>query len=94
MALNNFSIVFPGQGSQFVGMGKELYSEFNHVRELFQQADDILGFTLSKFILEGPKDKLDETENTQPSIFLISQSSYTKNIKILTIKLIITILFF
>ena len=71
-----FSVVFPGQGSQFVGMTKELYSEFNYVRELFQQADDALGFSLSKIILEGPKEKLDETENTQPSIFLASQSIY------------------
>ena len=71
-----FSVVFPGQGSQFVGMTKELYSEFNYVRELFQQADDTLGFSLSKIILEGPKEKLDETENTQPSIFLASQSIY------------------
>jgi len=71
-----FSVVFPGQGSQFVGMTKELYSEFNYVRELFQQADDVLGFSLSKIILEGPKEKLDETENTQPSIFLASQSIY------------------
>ena len=71
-----FSVVFPGQGSQFVGMTKELYSEFNYVRELFEQADDALGFSLSKIILEGPKEKLDETENTQPSIFLASQSIY------------------
>ena len=71
-----FSVVFPGQGSQFVGMGKELHSEFSNVRELFQQADDVLDFSLSKLILEGPKDKLDETENTQPSIFLISYSIY------------------
>ena len=71
-----FSVVFPGQGSQFVGMTKELYTEFNYVRELFQQADDALGFSLSKIILEGPKEKLDETENTQPSIFLASQSIY------------------
>ena len=71
-----FSVLFPGQGSQFVGMTKELYSEFNYVRELFQQADDALGFSLSKIILEGPKEKLDETENTQPSIFLASQSIY------------------
>ena len=71
-----FSVVFPGQGSQFVGMTKELYSEFNYVRELFQQADDALDFSLSKIILEGPKEKLDETENTQPSIFLASQSIY------------------
>tara|TARA_B100001250_G_scaffold205449_1_gene176372 strand:- start:376 stop:1308 length:933 start_codon:yes stop_codon:yes gene_type:complete len=71
-----FSVVFPGQGSQFVGMTKELYREFKYVRELFQQADDALGFSLSKVILEGPKEKLDETENTQPSIFLASQSIY------------------
>ena len=71
-----FSVVFPGQGSQFVGMGKELHSEFSDVRELFQKADDALDFPLSKMILEGPKDKLDETENTQPSIFLISYCIY------------------
>ena len=45
-----FSVVFPGQGSQFVGMTKELYSDFNYVKELFQQADDALGFSLSKII--------------------------------------------
>ena len=71
-----FSVVFPGQGSQFVGMTKELYSEFNYVRELFQQADDALGFSLSKIILEGPKEQLDLTENTQPAIFLVGYSIF------------------
>ena len=79
-----FSVVFPGQGSQFVGMGKELHSEFSDVRELFQKADDALDFPLSKMILEGPKELLDETENTQPAIFLASYSIFNviKNEKI------------
>ena len=71
-----FSVIFPGQGSQMVGMGKELYEKFNIVKELFEEADDTLNFSISKLILEGPKDELDLTVNTQPAIFLISYSIF------------------
>ncbi len=71
-----FSVIFPGQGSQIVGMGKEFYDKFNIVKELFKQADDILNFSISKLILEGPKEELDLTANTQPAIFLISYSIF------------------
>jgi len=71
-----FSVIFPGQGSQSVGMGKNLYDNFDFVKELFKRADDILGYSLSKIILDGPKDTLNYTENTQPAIFLISYSIY------------------
>ena len=71
-----FSVIFPGQGSQSVGMTKDLYHKYSTVREIFEEADNVLGFSLSKLILEGPKDKLDETENTQPSIFLVGYSIF------------------
>ena len=71
-----FSVIFPGQGSQSLGMGKEFFDKFEHVKKLFQEADDVLNVPLSKFILDGPKDKLDLTVNTQPAIFLISFSIF------------------
>jgi [acyl-carrier-protein] S-malonyltransferase len=71
-----FSVIFPGQGSQMVGMGKELYDKFDLVKNLFKEADDTLNFSMSKLILEGPKEELDLTANTQPAIFLISYSIF------------------
>ena len=71
-----FSVIFPGQGSQIVGMGKEFFEKHQIVKKLFKEADEILEFSLSKLILEGPKDKLDYTINTQPAIFLISYSIF------------------
>ena len=71
-----FSVIFPGQGSQIVGMGKDLYDKFDIVKNLFKEADKILDFSISKIILEGPKEELDLTANTQPAIFLISYSIF------------------
>jgi [acyl-carrier-protein] S-malonyltransferase len=71
-----FSVIFPGQGSQIVGMGKEFYDKFGLVKNLFKEADNALNFPLSRLILEGPKEKLDLTANTQPAIFLISFSIF------------------
>ena len=71
-----FSVIFPGQGSQSLGMGKEFFDNFDQVKKLFKEADDVLNVPLSKIILEGPQDKLDLTENTQPAIFLISFSIF------------------
>ena len=71
-----FSVIFPGQGSQTIGMGKEFFDKYSLVKDLFKQADESLGFSLSKIILDGPKEELDVTINTQPAIFLVSYSIF------------------
>ena len=71
-----FSVIFPGQGSQIIGMGKEFFDKYHLVKGLFKEADDALGFSISKIIFDGPKTELDLTINTQPAIFLISYSIF------------------
>jgi [acyl-carrier-protein] S-malonyltransferase len=71
-----FSVVFPGQGSQGIGMGKEFYQKYDLVKKYFREADESLNYNLSNLILNGPKSDLDLTENTQPAIFLISFSIF------------------
>ncbi|HET8865893.1 MAG TPA: ACP S-malonyltransferase, partial [Gracilimonas sp.] len=68
--------LFPGQGSQFVGMGKELYDSNPKAAEYFDKANDILGIDLKKIMFEGPEEKLKQTEFTQPAIFLHSVALY------------------
>ncbi|HJK87702.1 MAG TPA: ACP S-malonyltransferase [Candidatus Megaira endosymbiont of Hartmannula sinica] len=69
---NNTAIIFPGQGSQSVGMSKEIYDNFNIVRELFEETNDILKYDLKKIMFEGPIDILTQTINSQPAIMLSS----------------------
>ncbi len=66
------ALVFPGQGSQSVGMGKDLFENFASAREVFQKTDEILGVNLSKIIFEGPSEELTKTENTQPALMAVS----------------------
>ena len=71
-----FSVIFPGQGSQSVGMAKDIYNKFDIAKELFKEADSVLNFSITKLILEGTKEELDQTENTQPAIFLAGFSIF------------------
>ncbi|NKA16984.1 MAG: [acyl-carrier-protein] S-malonyltransferase [Alphaproteobacteria bacterium] len=70
------AIVFPGQGSQYVGMGKDFYDVFSEAKEVFHEVDDALDFKLSNIILNGPKETLDLTENTQPAIMTVGVAIY------------------
>ena len=63
------AFIFPGQGSQVVGMGKELYDSSPTAKSIFDEADEILGFSLTKLCFEGPQEELTQTNNAQPAIF-------------------------
>ena len=71
-----YALLFPGQGSQLVGMGVEFYNNFEIVKKIFKDADEKLNFPISKIILEGPEDKLQLTRNTQPAVLTVSYSIF------------------
>src|SRR5579864_3136070 len=72
MSDTTIALIFPGQGSQAVGMGKELAEKYPLARQTFQEADDALGYKLSAICFEGPEDQLRLTEITQPAILTVS----------------------
>ena len=70
------ALLFPGQGSQVVGMGSEFYTKFDLVKKIFKEADEKLNYPISKIILEGPENELQLTKNTQPAILTVSYSIF------------------
>ena len=74
--LKNTAFIFPGQGSQSVGMGRELAAQYSIAKQTFEEADAILDFSLSRMMMEGAADELNDTVNTQPALFVHSIASY------------------
>ncbi|BDC52901.1 malonyl CoA-acyl carrier protein transacylase [Bryobacterales bacterium F-183] len=74
--MEKLALLFPGQGSQFPGMGKALADQYECARRVFEEADDALGFAISKLCFEGPEDALKLTENTQPALVTVSTAAY------------------
>ena len=70
------ALLFPGQGSQTIGMGSEFYQNFDLVKKIFKEADEKLNYKISKIIIEGPEDQLQLTKNTQPAILTVSYSIF------------------
>jgi [acyl-carrier-protein] S-malonyltransferase len=75
-SMMDFALLFPGQGSQFAGMGKGLAAEYLAARQTFEEADAALGFSISRLCFEGPEEELKKTENTQPAILAVSVAAY------------------
>ncbi len=74
--MSQYAFLFPGQGSQFAGMGRSLAENFPAARRVFQEADDVLGFSLSRLCFEGPEEELRLTEHTQPALLTVSTAAY------------------
>ena len=74
--MNGFVFLFPGQGSQYVGMGKDFYENYPAVREIFEQASDLFGIDFKQLCFSGPESFLIQTENVQPSVTLINAACF------------------
>ncbi len=74
--MSKIAFMYPGQGSQYVGMGKSLWENFSLVKEIYEEAENILGFGLKQLCFEGSMEELSQTENTQPAIFVASYAAY------------------
>ena len=74
--MNKFAFLFPGQGSQSTGMGKALADRYPAARQVFEEADEILSFPISRLCFEGPDDELKKTENTQAALLTVSVAAY------------------
>lgn len=76
VVMAHIAFLFPGQGSQYVGMGKELFENFPSARMVFEEADEVLGWKISNLCFEGPEEKLRLTENTQPALLTVSTAAF------------------
>ncbi|MCX7966572.1 MAG: ACP S-malonyltransferase [Syntrophorhabdaceae bacterium] len=75
--MKKIAVVFPGQGSQKVGMGKRLYENFDYVKSLYKKADEVLGFSITELCFNGPEEQLRQTFNTQPALLLTSYAIWS-----------------